>query len=320
MFPKRLLHALHSQQETFAEWTPSVRVAAGVIVLLCVVNGASAAVTGGSVTDAVSGSVTVENPNHPPEFACDGTTNLTVSSCGAPETIEKSLRPAASSVVDGVVLEAALTPLAWAVVLAGLFVLVSGRGNEDDEGAVEALRDGLGVAAVAAIPGVLRYLGRPVLVERALADWTHPGTLDGVRAAAASAMVPNGPVWLVVAAVSGGWTAVIVYGGVSGVFGDGRIRAAVAAAVAFLTSGGVAAVSGTGLPGLPVVGLLVMFVGFVGFIGAETYIVVSKEFELIGFSGSDEVDPQPWYVALHRIGAFCVLLAGFALVAGSGVV
>jgi len=170
----------------------------------------------------VDGTVTVENPEKLPDWVCeDSETNMpTVNDdgCDAPATIEEPLRDAASSAVDDVVLKAALAPFAWVVLFASLLAAASGTVGGRDGAVFAAFRDGLGIAALAAVPAVLRYLARPVAVQRALADWTHQGTLDGVRTAAVHALFPDGPFWVAVVVISGIWTAAIVFAGARAIF------------------------------------------------------------------------------------------------------
>jgi hypothetical protein len=48
----------------------------------------------------------------------------------------------------------------------------------------------------------------------------------------------------------------------------------------------------------------------------EGYIGYQKTVELIGFSGSDEVQPRGWYVALHRLGGLLAFTVAFWILGG----
>lgn len=315
--PNRYLRALRSPRAAFDGWTPGAGAVLGLVVGLCALDAASVALAGDAVAAAVDGTVTVDNPARPPDWVCEGPNADAFGGCDAPETVQRSLRPAASAAVSAVTLKAALAPLAWVLFVAGVLVVASGRADGDDGDAVDAFRDGAGVAALAAVPGALRYLARPVAVERSLAAWTHPESLDGVRSAAVAALFPDGPVWLAAAAVSGVWTAAVVYGGARAAVDAGPGWAALVAAAALATASGTALLPNGGWFGTPGgLGLLLVAVGVVGLLGAYTFISVSKEFELVGFSGSERVTPEPWYVGLHRLFAVCLLAAGFLFLDG----
>jgi|AntDeeMinimDraft_4_1070355.scaffolds.fasta_scaffold00630_2 hypothetical protein len=318
---KRSLRALFRPRQAFDGWTPSATLALVVVVLLCGLNAASVAYAGDAIAGEVDGTVTVENPEKLPDWVCeDSETNMpTVNDdgCDAPATIEEPLRDAASSAVDDVVLKAALAPFAWVVLFASLLAAASGTVGGRDGAVFAAFRDGLGIAALAAVPAVLRYLARPVAVQRALADWTHPGTLDGVRTAAVHALFPDGPFWVAVVVISGIWTAAIVFAGARAIFELESGLAAPIAGAAFLTAAASAVLGNGGWTGTPGdIGLLLLGGGVVGLLAAYSYISISKEFELIGFSGSRTVEPRPWYVGFHRLVALCVVAVGFVFLDG----
>lgn len=313
---KEYVRALVRPDVAFDGWRPDGRVVVGVILLCCVANAASIAVAGDAVAATVDGTVTVENPEKSPDWACDGDM-AERPSCDAPATVERSLHVAAAGAVDGPMLKAALVPLVWTFLLAGLLVLVLGLPGRRDGEVVDAFADGVGIAAVAAVPGLLRAAARPLAVERSLAGWSHPQTLEGVRTAAVDALFPDGTLWLAVLAVSALWTAAILYGATRGAFGVGPTGAGALAAAGASTIGASAIVADNGWLAAPAAaGVLFLVMGLVGVLGSYSYITIAKNFELIGFSGSGEVDPKPWYVAFHRIGAFVALVVGFVFLDG----
>ncbi|GAB7095211.1 hypothetical protein JCM30237_23640 [Halolamina litorea] len=307
---KPYVEALLSPHE-FGDWTPSLRAAIGAIVLLCVLNGASVAYAGDVITNEVSGTVTVDNPERPPDTFCEGST-FDYDGCDEPKTIEKPLRPAADGAVGRMAVKAVLAPIAWVALLGSLLVLGTGNAGGRDREAVDAFRRGALVASIAAIPGVLRYAVRPVVVSRGLPDWTYPNSIDGVEAAAVDALFPNEPAWAAIVLVSALWTAMVVFGGTRGVFETTDGLAGVVAAIAFVTVAASVPLTNGGWIGLPsLLGIFLTVVGVLGFLASGAYISVSKSFELIGFGGTEEVRPEPWYVGLHRFGAFVVVVAGY---------
>ncbi len=315
---KRIARAFFRPRETFDGWRPGLRTAVVVVLLLCTLNGASVAYAGNVVTAEVDGSVTVDNPSHPPEWVCDGESTSDGWDCDAPETIQKPLRPAASSAVGGAAVAAAFAPLAWVLLFAGLFVVVSGAAGGRDGEAADAFYEGAAVAAVAAIPAVLRYLVRPFAVQRSLDDWRYPSTLDGVGPAAIDALSPDGTLWAAVVVVSGVWTAAVLYGATRAQFRDTNTAAVPVAVAALLTAALSILLSDSGLLDgtLGGLGIVLVLVAVPAFLWARTFIQISKAFELIGFRGSREVEPAPWYVGLHRLAALCGIALGFVFAGG----
>ncbi|MFC3959025.1 hypothetical protein [Halovivax cerinus] len=294
---KRSLRALVLPHEAFDGWTQGLRVIAVLVVLLCAVNGASIALAGDAVADQVAEGHPVDMPSEP----------------------RQSIETDASNALDGVTPRAALAPLAWVFLIAGLAVLVAGRTGTDDEDVRVAFRDGVGIAALAAAPGLLRYAVRPVAVERSIGGWTYmesyARSLYEPPMAAVSQLFPDGALWLAVVAVSGVWTAAIVYGGTTASFETGRCRAALVAGVAFVTTTASAVLGEGGWIDAPIgFGLGFVVAGIVGLLGASTYITVSKG--LVGFGGGEPATPQPRYVGLHRAGALVALALGFVLLDG----
>lgn len=304
----------------FDGWRPDGDVIAGIVLLCCVASAASVAVAGDAVAGEVDGTVTVENPSKPSEWVCNGA-NAEHFDCDAPATVERSLHEAAATAVDGPIPKAVVVPLAWILFIAALVVVVSGHAGGRDGEATNAFTDAVGIATVAAVPGLLRAAARPLAVERGLADFGYPASLDGVRTAAVDALFPDGALWLAAVAVSGPWAAAVVYGGTRGAFDVGRKGSAAVATTAGLSVAGSVLLANGGWLGAPgAMGVLVVVGGVVGLVGARTSITISKTFELIGFSGGDRVEPKPWYVALHRLGAVAALAVGFLLLDGIALV
>ncbi len=321
MATKRYIRALFQPHEAFDRWAPRLRVAVGIIVVLCVLNGMSVAYTGGAIAGEVSGTVAVENPERPPDWVCEDSSFDTYGSCDAPRTLQEPLQPAASDALNLVIVNAVLAPLAWVLLLAALFVLISGEVGKSDSDVLGTFSDGARIAALAAVPGLVRYLFRPVAVERALKDWTHPSSIDGVQTAAVNMLFPDGPLWMALVLLSGLWSATIVYGGARAFFESEQTTAVLVAAIALITTTGSVVLTNDGWINVSSgIGFLLFVAGVAGLLGAYTFISISKSFELIGFSGSEGVTPRPWYVGLHRIAAVCALGLGFVWMDGLAVV
>lgn len=312
--------ALFRPDRVFDGWRPDGRVVAGVVLLCCVAAATSFAVSGGDVTAAVDGTVTVDNPYDPSESVCKGDA-AEYWNCDAPPTVERSLSAAAADAVGGLALQAALVPVAWVLLVATLLVVAAGRIGGRDAETMTALADATGITAFAALPGLLRAAARPVAVELGLVDWTYPASLDGVGPAAVHALFPDGQLWSVVVVISGLWTAAIVYGGARGAFDVKRRRAGAVAVVAGLSVAASAFLAHGGWFGTPTaLGVVFVVGGAVGLAASRTLLTISKTLELIGYSGSRGVEPKPWYVALHRLGAAVALAVGFVLLDGLALV
>ncbi len=65
---KRYIRALYRLDEAFDGWTPTATVALVVVLALCALNAVAISTAGGAVASHVSGTVTVDNPNRPPDW------------------------------------------------------------------------------------------------------------------------------------------------------------------------------------------------------------------------------------------------------------
>lgn len=226
--PKPLL-ALVRPDRAFAEWRPSLRVAAAVVLLVAVVNVAGLVVAADDVAGSVSGTVTIDNPDRPSETMCEtfvdnppfeddpNITSGVAEDCrNEPEHVNASLSAAAREGADGQVPAGFLAPVVGWLLAAAAGLLLVGDGADGSYGEM------LAAVAPGFIPAGVRYAARPVAVREALATWQQPaGGLDAVQdgAAALVAGAPTG--WFAgLVAVTLAWQAVVLAYGVAAVAGD----------------------------------------------------------------------------------------------------
>lgn len=117
-------------------------VAVVLVGVLSIVTAASVVAIGVAIAGTIDGPVPVDNPEHPPEWVCDGDSASTdgVWDCEAPETIDRDPQVIANEAVGGYIPFAlAGPPLLW--VLGTIVVFAGGRlaGGDPSGGGSAAL-------------------------------------------------------------------------------------------------------------------------------------------------------------------------------------
>lgn len=298
------------------------RVGATVVVLLCVANAVATAHSAGVVAANTHGSVTVDNPGHPPDWICDQPDTAEQyeryqSACeNEPETIDRPLSRYAGNAVGGLVWNALLAPLAVWLAVSGVLVLAFGGASADDPADRVGFSGVMAVTGLGLAPAVLRYAARPLFVERAVADWSvPPATVEGAKTAAVEAMTPEATLYAVVVVATVAWSAYVWRGGWRAVL-DTTNRRADAVAV---TAAGALAVPAFnpvyfGPEAFPY-GVLFLLLGGVGLVFPRVLEHVQLAFDLIGTRGGDNVELKPWRVALEQ-GVSLLLVLGATLAVG----
>lgn len=321
--PRRYLAALVRPDRALGgDWEPNLNVLVGAVLLLCLVNAAGVFLVADDVGAAVEGTYSEPNPDYPGEAFCDGDVDHPFSNesemrerCSAPPTVQRPLEPVAEGAVSVAAFAALFTPFAAWLALGGVaLVFVAGAANGHYG---RALR----YAGLAVLPGVLRAVARPVAVMQAAPAWSHPVTPGAIRPAAASFVATGGGVewYLALVAVTALWQAAVLALALRTVYdpvhvqwvGAGAVAAALVAAGPLLANGVLAGSAAGALPGL-----LVVLVAAVFLHTPRTFIRVEKTLDLVGFRNTGDVEAADWYVALHRFGALCFLLLGYAFVGG----
>lgn len=323
--PKPLL-ALVRPDRAFADWRPSFRVAAALVLLVAVANAAGVVLAADDVAATVTGTVEVENPERPPEQICanyepggpfeeQANSSGIAQSCRTqPRTVNVSLAGAAHDGVTSQVPGAFLGPVVGWLLVGAVGLLFVGDGVDG------RYTEMLAVAGFGFLPAVVRYALRPLAVREAAAGWTYPtGSPEAVEAAAR----------VLVAQERAGWFAVVVAGTLAWqavVLAFGTARAADAPTEKALVAFGLPALvlawfqwSAAGLHALPGAAILVAFLGLLGLAQVaipRTLIQLQTTFELIGMRGREHVEPRGWYVWATRAFGTGFLVAAFVVAGG----
>lgn len=297
-------------------------VALGLVLLVAVVSAVSFSMAATPIAAAVDGTVTVDNPNRPADFLCEPQTDDNVDwnddtpdACTEPEQLTRSLGSYARSAVNGLLAPTFLTVVVgWLLATAWLYTL-TGSG---DEGSVTTL---LGDTAWAGVPFVVPAVARPLVLQRTADTYRYGGTIEGVETTAvAVASGADSTVLLAVSAVALLWSGLILVGVAHGRRGLSLRSAAGLVAVPVAVLG--LAASGRQTPGASqrtfVVGGIMLAFGLPYALFPVALIRLSKTFELIGFRG--DVEPEDWYVDLHRFGGLVAACLGFLLVGAPALV
>ena len=269
--------------------------------------------------EVVPGTATIDNPEKPPADECtepsgwpDDMTWHTPSECTLPDTVQVDLGSAAQQRLFSAAIGAPFAlGLLWLTVAGAGYLL----------GGSESMNRTLGRAGWAFVPVGLLWPVRAVGVAVLAPTRFYPQSPDGVRAeAVALALGSAEPVLVGVSLVGIAWGLYVLVGGFAvetGSWTGGAVAASPLAAfglLAFLDSPlGPADASGEILPAA------ILFLGFFGLpllLVPRGWIQLQKRFELIGFRNGDAVEPEDWYVALHRISGL-VVVAGAAVLLGT---
>lgn len=316
--PQRVLEWFVAPARGFADGAP-VRVAAGVVLVLCVLNALLVSQAAVAVADATVGTTQVDNPARPSDDICqqaaDGEDfeHLRDDCATEPETVTREYASAARDSVNGLVGLAFVAPLAAWLLLSGLFTVSMGGRSHDDPSERVSYSAVLAVTGVGLAPAALRYLARTVVVERTVADGAlTPTSLPAARTLALDAMTPETLLYGVVVAASVAWSAFIWREGLRAAF-DRESRAldlAVGFAAVLL---GLQAVYPVFLGFEPVgAGVVLVLLGLPALLVPRLFERLDLFVSLLGTRGSVEL--KPWRVLLAQVGGLAFVLAGTALV------
>lgn len=312
---RRLLLALVRPRTALADDPPDAFDGLFVVGIAGFLVAGSLLAAGLVVGGAVDGTATVPNPDKPPEWQCDESVSPdfpTPSGCDAPATIEVPLGPEAQQRVISAALGA---PFALGLLWLG----VGGTGHL--LGAGGSFGTTLGRAAWAFLPVGLLWPVRAAGISLLADGRSYGSSPESVRESAAAFAIGNAESALVAVSLVGfAWGAYVLVGAFAAEH-DSLASGLVAATP--LAGFGLLAVLGSPLS-LPdageVVPALLLLLGLAGLpllLVPRTYIEFHKRFELIGFRNRDAVEPEDWYVALHRLGGLLVVIAAAVVVGAS---
>lgn len=205
-------------------------VAAGLVVLASIATVGMLFLLGSMLAGTVDGTVTVDNPNRPPDFACDGDSTVEMSGCDEPKTIERDAGALVQEAVREFVGVAFVAPLLlWLLGTGTLYVAARVLGGSPSLAGSGAL------AGWAALPELFR-IGAVLLTFRlALSDITVTDP-EQAPAVIRAAIETIDPVLLVISLVVAGWQWWLLTGGMVHDADLSRGAAAVATGVPLLVA------------------------------------------------------------------------------------
>lgn len=264
----------------------------------------------------VSGTTVIDNPSYPGDVLCENHAfDRTPSSCDEPKTVEKDLGAHAATTTSNLVVPFGLAVVFGWIVAAAVVWAFTGA----SQGA-GTFRDVLSGTAWGFVPFLLPAAARPFLVEPAARAFDFPGTLDGVAAGVRAILVgfESEPLALL-SFVALAWSAYVVAGVALRTRDVTSGRAVLVAFGPAVLLGILSSVENAvgPMPGDAVgYGVVVALVGAL-LVGAPRGVIeLNKRTELVGFRNTRQVEPEEWYVALHRFGGLALVGLGYALTGG----
>lgn len=187
--------------------------AAGVVVLftVCLVGGFF--LIGAMLAGAIDGTVTMDNPDRPPDWVCDqnaeDTDSVFSDDCDEPATIERDAGALAQEAVHDLLWIAVVGPFVlWGA--AGVVLFGAGR----LAGGSPSFSGTLALAGWAALPELFRLAVGLVGLQFVLGGMTITN-IQQADAALQSAMAPVEPVILVASLITVGWQWYLLTGGLT---------------------------------------------------------------------------------------------------------
>lgn len=317
---RRALRAFVRPRDAFDGASPPVKLGIAVVLLVCVLNAAVALYSAGLVAESTTGTVTIENPQRPPEWVCEDPDegSLFAERCAnEPRTVDVEFATHARQAANDVVLYAAFAPLAvWFAVSGLLHLVVGGATSSRREDRVSFLAV-LGVTGLGFAPAALRYLVRGSEVRRSLAGTTlDPSTADAARTLARDAMLPDSTLYALAVVATVAWSGYVWWGGWTAAFDveDSRPAVVAAASAGVLALPAVAPVLVS--PQVGLAGLLLVLFGVPGLAIPRRLERLDVAFDLVGTRGGENVEIRPWRVALAQLTGLGMVVVGALLVGG----
>lgn len=210
------LRQLVASPAAFFEERPpaeTLPIAAGVVVLfaVCLVGGFF--LVGSMLAGAIDGTVTMDNPDRPPDWVCEGNADdpdsVLSEGCDEPATIERDAGALVQEAVQDYLWIAVVGPFVlWGI--AGVVLFGSGR----LAGGSPSFSGTLALAGWAALPELFRLAVGLVVLRFVLSNVTITN-IEQAEAAFQSAMAPVEPVILVASLVTVGWQWYLLTGGLT---------------------------------------------------------------------------------------------------------
>ncbi len=223
---RSLKQFLLSPASFFDERPPAetLPVAAGIIVLFALCFGGSILLIGTMLAGSVDGTVTMDNPDRPPEQICNTHEGM-MNSCNEPETIERDMGTMAQEAVHDFLWVALIGPFVlWLV--GGVVLFGAGRLANGDP----SFAGSLALAGWAALPELFRLAvglgGLWIALESVTI--TDP---DRAATVLESSLAPVQPVLVLASLVTLGWQWYLLTGGLTREAEISRVAAGVCVGV-----------------------------------------------------------------------------------------
>jgi len=200
-------------------------VAFAVVVVLAVATAVATVLVGSMLAGAIDATVTMDNPERPPDWMCEETQPSTPTvGCDQPETVERDVGTLVSEAVTDYVPFVLFAPFVmWLV--AGVVVFLAGL----VAGGSPSLRGSVALSGWAAVPELFRLVVGLVAVGYALSTTTIT-SVARAEAAVEAALAPVEPVLALATVVTVAWQWHLLSGGLVAEADVGRRAAALALA------------------------------------------------------------------------------------------
>lgn len=317
---RRLARALTRPTAAFDEsGVPPIRLGLGIVVLVAVVNAVVTTAGAGTIADAITGTVAVENPARPADYICeqalsgDDFYEEYVDACrDQPATVEEPLAGYARDATSGLFALALFGPVAVWVAFSGLAAVVSGGKAPDDRTDRAFLTPVLAATAVGLLPSVVRYAARWYAVEQSVTGslTPTPGTRAGARSLTVDALTPETTLYLAVVVATAAWSAAIWRTGWRAAIPDAdrRVDAVAVAAAGVVVLAAVRPFYPQGEAAA--YGVLFFVLGVVPLAIPRTLERIDLWFDLVGTRGGEHVEVKPWRIYLEQGTGLLLTLAG----------
>ena len=277
------------------------RAAVVAVLFTAVVCGGATLATADIVADTTSGTSSIDNPNKPPAWTCDRETGFdaTPPGCSAPAEVEVDRSDHASTAIRQL-----LGGTLFAIV--GTWLLFTGLFTTATTVPAAGTR-----AAWALPPLTIPAVVRVAAARRLAPARAWPAELDALTTAVRRVALGDGATTVTVA----GLVALVAIGLVLyamardvGIDQWGPLGAVVAVAVL-----AVGPVLGPPSPDDIGLGLLLVAVGLPTTLAPRLVSRISAQTSLIGYSGSDQVEPTAWRVGVEHAFGLLLIAAGLCL-------
>lgn len=305
------LPRLFRPREAFADAEPDLRASAAVVLLAAVATAVSVSLVAAPLAAAVDGTASVPNPDHLSGPMCEDRLFEefeTPTGCAEPTRIEVDLASYARSGVGALVVPSFVAVLgAWPVVTAWTHAFAA----DPDRDSIAETADAVGWAF---LPLVVPAVARVLLLYRRADQYVYPDTTAGVRDAARDLAVGTGSTLAFgVAALAFCWSTYVLVSAFRARHSASWIRLG-----AFVVGPAVLTVAASFALGAaaaaPAVGAILLAVGVPSALLPRAMIRIEKWDDLIGMKG--HVEPEDWYVGLHRYGGGVAVAVGYFLAGG----